>query len=63
MFLPKYCSQLNPIERFWKYLKSSACANKLFPNMDALIVSVEKVLLQQNDIHSPSRFMLLKNFS
>lgn len=63
VFLPKYCSQLNPIERFWKYLKSSACANKLFPNMDALIISVERILLQQNDILSTARFMLLKNFS
>ena len=63
MCLPKYCSQLNPIERFWKYLKSSACANKLFPNMEALIVSVEKGLLQQNDKLSTSRFRLLKIFS
>lgn len=63
MFLPKYCSQLNPIERFWKYLKSCACANKLFPDMDAVMVSVEKILLQQNDKFSTSRFRLLKNFS
>ena len=63
MFLPKYCSQLNPIERFWKYLKASACANKLFPDMNALFASVEKVLHQQNDTRSASRFMLLKNFS
>jgi transposase len=27
-FLPMYCSQLNPNERFWKHLKSLACANK-----------------------------------
>ena len=63
MFLPKYCSQLNPIERFWKYLKVSACANKLFADMNALVASVEKVLHQQNDTRSASRFMLLKNFS
>lgn len=63
VFLPRYCSQLNPIERFWKYLKSSACANKLFTNMEAVIASVEKILLQQNDLRSPSRFMLLKYFS
>jgi putative transposase len=40
LFLPRYCSQLNPIEHFWKHLKSSACANKLFADMDALIASV-----------------------
>jgi transposase len=63
LFLPRYCSQLNPIERFWKYLKASACANKLFPDMTALVASVEKVLQEQNNTCSPSRFMLLKNFS
>ena len=63
VFLPKYCSQLNPIERFWKHLKASACANKLFADMNALVASVEKVLQQQNDTRSTSRFLLLKNFS
>ena len=63
LFLPKYCSQLNPIERFWKHLKSVACANKLFPDMDALVATVEKVLLAQNDRQSDSRFMFLKNFA
>jgi transposase len=63
LFLPRYCSQLNPIERFWKYLKACACANKLFVDMDALVASVEKILQQQNDFNCPSRFMLLKYFS
>lgn len=63
VFLPRYCSHLNPIERFWKYLKASACANKLFADLNALVASVEHVLQQQNDTGSPSRFRLLKNFS
>ncbi len=63
LFLPKYCSQLNPIERFWKHLKSVACANKLFPDMDALVAAVEQVLLAQNDCQSDSRFVFLKNFA
>lgn len=63
VFLPRYCSQLNPIERFWRYLKASACANKLFADMNALVASVEKILQLQNDTSSASRFMLLKNFS
>ena len=63
MFLPKYCSQLNPIERFWKYLKATACANQLFANMDALVTSVKKVLATQNDTGAPLRFTFLKNFS
>jgi transposase len=63
LFLPKYCSQLNPIERFWKHLKSLACANTLFLDMDALVASVERILVQQNVLQSDSRFMFLKNFS
>lgn len=63
LFLPRYCSQLNPIERFWKHLKAVACANKLFPDMDALIASVEQALLEQNDLLSDSRFMFLKYLS
>ena len=63
MFLPKYCSQLNPIERFWKHLKAVACANKLFPDMEALVTSVEQALIEQNDLQSDSRFMFLKYFS
>jgi len=63
LFLPKYCSQLNPIERFWKHLKSLACADKLFSDMDALVASVKRNFAQQNDFQSDSRFMFLKNFS
>lgn len=63
IFLPRYCSQLNPIERFWKYLKASACANKLFADMNAVVASVETVLQQQNDPCFSSRFRLLKYFS
>jgi hypothetical protein len=29
MWLPTYCSDLNPIERFWRHFKDLACANKL----------------------------------
>lgn len=63
VFLPKYCSQLNPIERFWKHLKAVACANKLFPDMEALVASVEQALIEQNDLLSDSRFMFLKYLS
>jgi transposase len=60
--LPKYGSQLNPIERFWKHLKSTTCTDKLFPDMDALLAYIEQVLLEQNDQLSDSRFMFFKNF-
>jgi len=61
LFLPRYCSQLNPIERYWKHLKHVACANKLFPDMDALVASVAQTLQLQNECQSNSRFMFLKN--
>ncbi len=63
VFLPKYCSQLNPIERYWKHLKALAGGNKLFPDIEALVASIEQALLQQNDLQFASRFMFLKNFS
>jgi transposase len=63
LFLPKYCSQLNPIERFWKHLKSLACADKLFSDMETLVASVKRNLIKQNDLQFDSRFMFLKNFS
>ena len=63
LFLPRYCSQLNPIERYWKHLKSLACADKLFPDMDTLVASIECNLAHQNDLQSDSRFVFLKNFS
>ena len=43
-------------KRFWKHLKSMACADKLFPDMEALVASVERNLVQQNDFQSDSRF-------
>lgn len=61
LFLPKYCSQLNPIERYWRHLKQTACANKLFADMDALVASVERTLLEQNEVTSDSRFVFSKN--
>ena len=42
IWLPPYCSDLNPIERFWRYLKDKACANKLQDNMDEVVKSAEK---------------------
>ena len=62
LFLPAYCSDLNPIERFWQHLKSYACANKLFPTMDAVVASVNACLRRQNDLSNPLRYSICKNF-
>ena len=57
LWLPPYCSDLNPIERFWKHLKAKACANRLFENIDEVVNSVVDVLVTQNDFESSERFL------
>ena len=60
-FLPPYCSNLNPIERFWRHLKDDSAANTLFPNMQDLINSVLVNLNKQNDLHNPDRFTISRD--
>ena len=57
MWLPVYCSDLNPIERFWKHLKENACANQLFKEVQDVVDSVVKVLEDQNDLTSTNRIV------
>jgi transposase len=59
-WLPPYCSDLNPIERFWRHLKASACANRLFKLVEAMVDSVDKVLAVQNDLSHSDRFLFSK---
>jgi transposase len=61
LFLPAYCSNLNPIERYWRHLKDSACANRLFPSIQALLDSVRTNLSHQNDRTRDKRFSISKN--
>ena len=57
-------NEQNPQESEYKFtLQYPASANKLFPNINTLIYSVERNLAQQNDFQSDSRFMFIKNFS
>lgn len=58
-WLPPYCSDCNPIERFWAFLKGVACANKLFASLPALLTSVSACLRNQNDFACPNRFLFL----
>ena len=58
-WLPPYCSDLNPIERFWEHLKAYACANKLFASLSALLDSARSCLRNQNDFASSDRFLFL----
>ena len=59
-WLPPYCSTLNLIERFWRFLKDNVCVNKLFPNMTELLNSVQACLLAQNDPSNSHRFSFSK---
>lgn len=59
IFLPTYCSFLNPIERFWRHLKDTVCVNKLFPDMAELTKAVVQQLCAQNDLTRSDRFSLL----
>lgn len=61
VWLPPYCSDLNPIERFWRHLKDLACANKLQDNLDAVMQSAHKILTEQNLSTSPLRFLVSKD--
>jgi putative transposase len=61
IWLPAYCTELNPIERFWRHLKDLACANQLWSSLEHVTQAVEKVLLRQNDPSCESRFLLSKN--
>ena len=61
VWLPAYCTELNPIERFWRHLKDMACANQLWSSLEEVIEKVEQVLHQQNIPDYEYRFELSKN--
>jgi len=59
--LPPYCSDLNPIERFWRHLKDLACANKLENNIVDVVKATEKILNEQNNPASTLRYHVSKD--
>jgi len=61
IWLPAYCTELNPIERFWRHLKDQTCANQLWSSQEEIIEKVEQVLYQQNTPDYEHRFVLSKN--
>lgn len=60
-WLPHYCSDLNPIERFWRFLRDRACANKLEDNMDEVVKSAEKIMTAQNNPANNLHYRVSKN--
>jgi transposase len=61
IWLPPYCSDLNSIERFWRFVKEQACANHLEDQIEAVLASAEKILTRQNDSTADIRFHVSKN--
>jgi transposase len=61
IWLPPYCSVLNPIERFWRHLKDLVCANKLEDNIENVVKAAEKILIAQNNPASELRSHVSKN--
>lgn len=61
IWLPPYCSDLNPIERFWRHLKDLACANKLQDHIEGVVQATAKILKGQNNPTSTLRFYVSKN--
>ena len=60
LWLPPYCSDLNPIERFWRHLKDLACANKLQDSIQDVVQATDNILQEQNKAKSTLRFHLSK---
>lgn len=61
IWLPPYCSELNPIELFWRYLKDHACANKLQDNIDEVVKAAVKIMATQNEPSSDPKFHVSKD--
>lgn len=61
IWLPPYCSDLNPIERFWLHLKNLACANKLQDDIDDVLKAAEMIMTMQNAPSSDLRFHVSKD--
>jgi len=62
LWLPKYSPDMNPIERFWLYLKNQVYANRLFPSLTALQQQLELWLTIQNTLDHPLRFAIANSF-
>ena len=60
-WLPKYCSDLNPIERFWRHLKALACADHFFATIPQLLASVQLTLDNQTHLTHPDRLTFSKS--
>jgi len=60
IYLLPYCSNLNLIEPYWKYLKRLACANRLFESLDQLAAQLRRLLDLQNQPLAPEYFAFVQ---
>jgi transposase len=61
-WLPKYCPNLNLIERFWRHLKDLACANRLEVALQTLVDRVEEIVQCQNSVCHPLKMSFFENY-
>lgn len=61
IWLPPYCSDLNPIERFWRYLKDQACANHLEDKIACVLEQAERTMIRQNNSDAENRYHVSKD--
>ncbi len=57
-FLPKHSPILNPIERFWRFLKQRICANWLYDSVSALVESFRSFIWQYREHNVVYNFSL-----
>lgn len=62
LWLPPYSPDLNPIERFWKHLKATACANYLYASIEHLLQSVHAFIAAHNQFDPDLHLSFSKNF-
>ena len=61
-WLPKYCPNLNLIERFWRHLKDLACANRLDVALQTIMDRVDEIVQYQNSECHPLKISFLENY-
>lgn len=57
-FLPKHSPILNPIERFWRFLKQRICANWLYESVNAMVESFRSFIWQYRENNIVYNFSL-----
>jgi transposase len=48
IYLPPYSPELNPVEKFWQYIKSHVIKNKIYETLDQLEEAVCQFILALN---------------